>query len=212
VRAFGAARRGSPCLPPGAFPALTRAPTSQPCDQSDLYGPDAATGMPRVLDAWRAGTPAALWSVRSAGRRSRINAQPNEKQVGDKGIDAVARFYLGRKATSRVLVSVKSGKNIGPSLVRDLPGTVETQRAQMGVLITMAEPPRGVIDAANHGGVYTWPVNGQMFPRVQVITVADLLKIGGERRPIGRSARSLTIQPGRRSAPCAAPGALWLHG
>jgi hypothetical protein len=34
------------------------------------------------------------------------------------------------------LVSVKGGKNIGPSLVRDLPGTVETQRAQMGVLIT----------------------------------------------------------------------------
>jgi hypothetical protein len=64
----------------------------------------------------------------------------------------------------------------------------------MGILITMAEPPRGVIDAANHGGVCTWPVNGQMFPRVQVITVADLLKVGGERCPIGRSARRLTIQ------------------
>jgi hypothetical protein len=79
-------------------------------------------------------------------------------------MDAVALFYLGRKATGRVLVSVKGGKNIGPSLVCNLPGTVETQRAQMGVLITMAEPARGVIDAANHGGVYTWPVNGQMFP------------------------------------------------
>jgi hypothetical protein len=46
--------------------------------------------------------PAASWSVRFAGRRSRINAQPNEKQVADKGIDGLARFYLGRKATGRV--------------------------------------------------------------------------------------------------------------
>lgn len=106
---------------------------------------------------------------------SRINAQPNEKQVGDKGVDGVARFYLDKKTTGRVLVSVKGGRNLGPAFVRDLIGTVETQRAQMGVLITMAEPSRGVADAANHGGVYTWPVNGQTFPRVQVVTVADLL-------------------------------------
>jgi hypothetical protein len=45
----------------------------------------------------------------------------------------------------------------------------------VGVLITMAEPTRGVQDAVNHGGTYTFPVNGQTFPRVQVITVAQLL-------------------------------------
>lgn len=106
---------------------------------------------------------------------SRINAQPNEKQVGDKGVDGVARFYLDKKTVGRVLASVKGGKNIAPTFVRDLIGTVGTQKAQMGVLITMVPPPRGVIDAANHGGVYTWPVNGQTFPRIQVITVADLL-------------------------------------
>jgi DNA modification methylase len=106
---------------------------------------------------------------------SRINAQPNEKQVADKGVDGIARFYLDKKATGRVLVSVKGGKNIGPSFVRDLLGAVETERGQMGVLITLADPPRGVIDAANRGGVYQWPVNGQTFPRLQVITVAELL-------------------------------------
>jgi len=42
------------------------------------------------------------------------------------------------------------------AVVRDLIGTVETQKAQMGVLITMAEPTPGVLDAANHGGTYTW--------------------------------------------------------
>jgi DNA modification methylase len=106
---------------------------------------------------------------------SRINARPNEKQVGDKGVDGVARFYLDRKTNGRVLVSVKGGKTVGPQFVRDLLGTVQTQKAQMGVLITMAEPTPGIMDAANHGGTYTWPVNGEVFPRVQVITVRDLL-------------------------------------
>jgi DNA modification methylase len=106
---------------------------------------------------------------------SRINAQPNLRQVGDKGMDGVARFYLDKKTIGRVLVSVKGGKNIVPMFVRDLSGTVETQKAQMGVLITTAAPTQGVLDAVNHGGTYTWPVNGQTYPRIQVITVADLL-------------------------------------
>jgi DNA modification methylase len=90
---------------------------------------------------------------------SRVNAQPNERQVGDKGMDGTARFYLDKKTVGRVLVSVKGGRQINLAFVRDLVGTVDTQRAQMGVLITMAEPTRGVLDAANHGGTYTWPVN-----------------------------------------------------
>lgn len=106
---------------------------------------------------------------------SRINARPNEKQVGDKGVDGVARFYLDKKTVGRVLVSVKGGSIVGPQFVRDLLGTVETQKAQMGVLITMTEPTPGVLDAVNHGGTYKWPVNGQTFPRVQVITIAELL-------------------------------------
>jgi hypothetical protein len=46
----------------------------------------------------------------------------------------------------------------------------------MGVLITMAEPTRGVMDAVNHGGTYTLPANGQDYPKVQIITAAQLLE------------------------------------
>jgi DNA modification methylase len=109
---------------------------------------------------------------------SLVNAQPNEKQVGDKGIDGVARFFLdaGGKNLGRILVSVKGGKTIGPQFVRDLLGTVETQKAEMGILITMTEPTRGILDAVNHAGLYTHPANGQKFPKVQVMTVDQLLK------------------------------------
>ncbi|WP_373138020.1 DNA methyltransferase [Mycobacterium marinum] len=106
---------------------------------------------------------------------SMVNAEPNEKQVGDKGVDGVARFPLGTGKIGKLLVSVKGGKTINPSMVRDLLGTVEARKAQMGVLITLASATRGVTDAINHGGVFTHPANGQQYPRLQHITVADLL-------------------------------------
>jgi DNA modification methylase len=111
------------------------------------------------------------WAVSLAG------AQPNEKQVGDKGIDGVARFQVDTKGATigRLLVSVKGGKTVSPAMARDLDGTVRAQGAQMGVLITMEPPTRGVTDAINHGGSYTWPANGRAYPRLQVITVAELL-------------------------------------
>lgn len=111
---------------------------------------------------------------------SLIGAQPNQKQVGDKGVDGVARFHTDSRGTiGRLLVSVKGGRSVTPQFVRDLVGTVQTQKAQMGVLITMTEPTRGILDAVNHGGTYVWPVNDASFPRIQVITVDALLR--GER-------------------------------
>lgn len=51
---------------------------------------------------------------------SLVNGQLNEKQVGDKGIDGVVRFYLNEKETGEAIVSVKGGKTVNPSMVRDL--------------------------------------------------------------------------------------------
>jgi hypothetical protein len=83
---------------------------------------------------------------------SLVNGTPNQKQVGDKGIDGVIRFFTdGKGGTGRVLVSVKGGKSVGPQFVRDLLGAVQTQKADMGLLITIATPTRGMIDAADHG-------------------------------------------------------------
>ncbi len=107
---------------------------------------------------------------------SLVQGQPNERQVGDRGIDGVVRFNTdNRDGIGRVLVSVKGGRQVGPQFVRDLLGTVETQQAEMGLLVMMAEPTRGMVDAADHGGTYRWPVNGQTFPRVQIVTVIQLL-------------------------------------
>lgn len=104
-----------------------------------------------------------------------LDGQPNEKQVGDRGIDGVIRFPIDAKGTSdRVLVSVKGGAT-NPGHVRDLVGTVDSQRAAMGIFVSMIEPTRGMIEAANQSGFYNHPANGQRFPKVQLISVQDLL-------------------------------------
>lgn len=111
---------------------------------------------------------------------SRVNGTPNEKQVGDKGVDGVVRFFTDTQGhTGRLLVSVKGGKSLGPQFVRDLIGTVQTQRAEMGGLITLAPYTRGMKDAIDHAGTYNWPINGQPFPKAQIATIEDLL--GGRR-------------------------------
>jgi len=68
----------------------------------------------------------------------------------------------------------------------------------MGILVTMAPPTRGVLDEANHAGTYTWPVNGQTFPRLQIATVPDLL---AGRRPSMPATLMPYIAAARRSAP-----------
>jgi DNA modification methylase len=141
---------------------------------ADIDGTYEVLGIPRDIRAAQAlfdQSPFDFerWAV------SLINAQPNERQVGDKGIDGVARFGLPNRKNGRILVSVKGGKNINPAFARDLLGTVNTQKAEMGVLITMAQPTKGVLDAVNHAGTYTWPINGETFPKIQVITTSDLL-------------------------------------
>jgi hypothetical protein len=106
---------------------------------------------------------------------SLVNAEPNERHSGDRGVDGIARFYIDRKNMGRVIVSVKGGENVKPEHARELIGTVHSQKAQMGILITKAEPSPGVTDAVMHGGTYTWLRNNQTYPLAQVITIRQLL-------------------------------------
>ncbi|CAL8900762.1 Restriction endonuclease subunit M [Kocuria varians] len=108
---------------------------------------------------------------------SMLHAQPNEKQVGDKGIDGVRRFMLDGSHIGKVLISVKGGKNVQPTFVRDLAGTVAQARdAQLGVLITLNDQlTRGSQQVIDTAGFWTHPANGQDFPVLQHISVRELL-------------------------------------
>lgn len=106
-----------------------------------------------------------------------MHAQPNEKQVGDKGIDGIRRFIINDVTTGKVLVSVKGGKTVPPAHVRDLAGTVAQRRdAQLGVLITLNdELTRGAQEVIDTSGLWRHPANGQDFPLLQHISVRELM-------------------------------------
>ncbi|HZF95642.1 MAG TPA: DNA methyltransferase [Allosphingosinicella sp.] len=105
----------------------------------------------------------------------RLGAQSYEsKKGGDRGIDANIFFANGPYGLGRIIVSVKGGEKLNPGMVRDLAGTVNREDAEMGLLVTLAEPTRGMrADASNYGFVSRTP-HGRL-PRIQIVTIDDLL-------------------------------------
>lgn len=105
----------------------------------------------------------------------RLGAQTYEtKKGGDRGIDANIYFANGPYGLGRIIISVKGGMHVNPGMVRDLAGTVEREGAEMGILITLNKPTRGMVaDAANYGFVSRTP-HGRM-PRVQIVSAEDIV-------------------------------------
>jgi len=97
------------------------------------------------------------------------------KKGSDKGIDGVINFIDDRGGKpKRILVQVKSGK-VKSGDIRDLRGTVEREEAAMGVFITLEEPSRDMWTEAVSAGYYHSPGWGQDYPRIQILTVEELL-------------------------------------
>jgi DNA modification methylase len=138
------------------------------CDTYEILGiPEDITGAKALFD--RSPFEFERWCVML------VEGQPNEKQVGDRGIDGVIRIPIDAKGNSeRILASVKGGST-NPGHIRDLVGTVHSERAAMGIFICMQKPTKAMVEAANHSGLYTYPVNAQSYPKVQLLTVEELL-------------------------------------
>jgi site-specific DNA-methyltransferase (adenine-specific) len=105
----------------------------------------------------------------------RLGAQTYEgKKGGDRGVDANIYFANGPFGLGRIIISVKAGDNLNPGMVRDLAGTVAAEGAEMGLLVTMAEPTRGMIAAAADQGFVSKTPHGRL-PKVQIVTAEDLI-------------------------------------
>ncbi len=97
------------------------------------------------------------------------------KKGSDKGIDGVINFIDDNSQTlKRALVQVKSG-HVNSGLIRDLVGTVEREKAAIGVFLTLEPPSRDMNTEAVSAGFYQSPGWGTQHPRIQILTVADLL-------------------------------------
>ena len=97
------------------------------------------------------------------------------KKGADRGVDGVITFLDdGTGRPKRVLIQVKSGK-VSSRDVRDLVGTVNRETAALGLLITLEAPSKEMIKEAATAGFYHSPGWNQEYPKVQILTIEQLL-------------------------------------
>jgi hypothetical protein len=105
-----------------------------------------------------------------------VGARPAEGKKGaDRGIDGKIVFQgdaIGKFES--VIISVKAG-NVTVSQVRDLCHVVDREKASIGVFISMHDSTEPMRMEAVTAGVYESQTWGRKYPKIQLLTVADLL-------------------------------------
>lgn len=96
------------------------------------------------------------------------------KKGADKGIDGVLNFLGAKDKLHNVLVQVKSG-HVSSRDIRDLRGVVEREDAAIGVFVTLEPPSRDMITEAVSAGYYHSQAWNKDYPKIQILTVEDLL-------------------------------------
>jgi DNA modification methylase len=108
---------------------------------------------------------------------SLIDAAPyeNKKRGADTGIDCV--LYNPVKGTNRTyygIVQVKSG-NVNSGQVRDFKGTMEREKADYGIFLTLEDPTKPMNEEAVVAGHIKTEWNASI-PKVQILTIKELLE------------------------------------
>ncbi|MET2825832.1 site-specific DNA-methyltransferase [Mesorhizobium shangrilense] len=132
------------------------------------------------------GRPVDLASARDLARRDkhqfqwwaawRVGAQTyrEEKRGADRGIDGNILYKNGPYGDGRIIISVKGGEHVGAQMVRDLRGVIEREEAEMGILVSLAEPTQPMVREAADAGFVTRSAHGRL-PRIQIATIEDML-------------------------------------
>jgi site-specific DNA-methyltransferase (adenine-specific) len=128
-----------------------------------------------------------------------VDARPaqDKKKGADKGVDGYINFFDDNSGKAKtVIVQVKSG-GVHASYVQALRGAVEREKAPIGILITLEEPTKPMLQEAAASGFYEpehFP--GQQYPRLQILTIRELLE--GKEAQYPHMAPSATFKRAQR--------------
>ena len=114
-----------------------------------------------------------------------VNAVPAQNKTkenmrgADKGIDGVINFYKdvrtgGGYEYGKILVQVKGG-TVHRDDIATLKGDVEREKASGGLLITLEKPTQPMKQEAVSAGAYTISFNKEEYPKIQILTIEELL-------------------------------------
>ena len=104
-----------------------------------------------------------------------VGARPVEQKRGaDKGIDGRIYFHDEEGKTKQIILQVKAGY-ISSSHIRDLRGVLDREQAEIGVFITFQKPTKAMRSEAAGTGFYLSPGWNKQYPRLQILTIEELL-------------------------------------
>jgi site-specific DNA-methyltransferase (adenine-specific) len=132
-----------------------------------------------------------------------VGARPAEQKKGaDRGIDGRLYFFDDHSGKSKqIIFSVKAG-GVTVSQVRDLRGVLDREKAQIGVFICFEEPTKPMLREAAEAGLYhSGPLAKESYPRIQVLTIQQILDGKQPRYP--RHVLDSTFKKAPRSRPAA---------
>ena len=108
---------------------------------------------------------------------SKNRATINEKKGADRGVDGIAYIVTGSGATERVIFQVKSGA-VKRNDIATLHGDMTREGAVMAVFLTLEEPTKPMRDEALAAGVYHHALLDRDYPRIQIVTVREMIEDG----------------------------------
>ena len=106
-----------------------------------------------------------------------VGARPADQKKGaDHGIDGRLYFHDDNSGkTKQVVLSVKGGQHVNVSHIRDLKGVLEREKAEIGVYICLEEATKPMRAEAAEAGFYHSDTWNRDYPKVQILTIAELL-------------------------------------
>ncbi|MCC6661917.1 MAG: restriction endonuclease [Phycisphaerales bacterium] len=137
-----------------------------------------AQEQPYQFQFWACG----LVGARPAG--AAVSTPKTGKKGADRGIDGVRYFVDDKSGPKPILVQVKGGK-VGAAQVRDFVGTVQREGAAMGIFISLNDLTKPMRQEAAAAGMYGAAASDPGVPKIQVVTIEQLLSGGTPRQPAG---------------------------
>ena len=118
---------------------------------------------------------------------AQLEAQPYKggRKGMDRGIDGFIHFRDADRKPQTGIVSVKGGENVTSSMIRDLKGTVDREKAALGVFFSLVPPTREMVKEAAAAGFYE--TGGRRYPKIQIITAEEALAGKKPQLPFGHS-------------------------
>jgi site-specific DNA-methyltransferase (adenine-specific) len=110
-----------------------------------------------------------------------LGATGIQRKGPDAGVDGRLIFleHPSDRKPKYIIISVKGG-GVEAKDIRDLRGTMEREKAAMGVLVTLESPTKPMIKEASKAGFYQFSgIHSENYPRIQILTIEQFFN--GER-------------------------------